>query len=416
MHRLHDCFGQAENPPNTVLTNEMGEHVTMWSWGCSNNGDECSELGARAECEHGAWCGCTCLIIQLGGEGIYVPDDVLVNSDCEMFTAMVTWDPGPYFWSECGREVELDCFGVHDPLPGEPEMPYEYIQGLIEGGGEFAQGVTTFCCSAPPPHGCHGEEGITECWTVEVTDQNSMDVIVQYSPEMTTGPYVRCIYFWLFMDCYHDPILVMVDLVFGPPFEFVGKATEVLKVPKGQYDCVAAKDPLHTLRSTDGPPILCVGNSLVVEFHGDPLLGGNWLINGNLDCNDHIDIVDFGLFLFQFGGILPVDTPCGTPQPHADFNGDGFVNALDFAFIAMNFMEESKDACCDDPTSGWRGEPTYSITLKDLRLRGLGHLAVADLNGDGVLDQEDMVEFMNGSVPDMTPVREVKRGVDRSVQ
>jgi hypothetical protein len=402
------CFGQAENPPNTILTNDLGEQVTLLSWGCSDNGDECT---TDADCNEGANCGCSCLIVQMGEDVIDVPDDVLTNSDCEMTTAMVTWDDPPSVISECEEATDLFCEGFHTPYPGQEEdqMDYEYIQTLIPGGGEFAQGITLFECEA------FGQCDVTldAMWTVEVTDQNAMDVIVQYSPEMSMGPYTRGIIFELFLDCFHAPIVECEDLVFGPPFEFVGKSTAILKVLKGEYDCVTARDPLHTLRSVD-MPIDCVDGKLVVAFHGDPLLGGNWLINGNLNGDHHIDILDFGIFLSRYMQLDDADTPCSTPIPNADINGDGIVNCADFAHIAMNFLEESKDACCDDPTSGWQGDPTLSITVKELRRLGMADLAIADLNGDGVLDQDDMVSFMQGDVP-VRPEREIKRTGVRSL-
>ena len=58
--------------------------------------------------------------------------------------------------------------------------------------------------------------------------------------------------------------------------------------------------------------------------------------------------------------------------------------------------------------------PTLSITVKELRRLGMGELAVADLNGDGVLDQADMTAFMQGTEP-VAPVRDVKRSSVRSL-
>jgi len=397
------CLGDAVNPPNTVLTNDKGEEVTMMSWGCSNNGDACE---TDMDCEEGAYCGCSCMIIQVGDQMIVTPPNALVNSDCMMNTAVVTWDTPAYMWDECDDPVDLAgpdgvwgtlddlCYAVHDPLSPEDQMSDAYLMTLIEGGGEFAQGVTTFCCEVPM--GVCEMPPLAECWTVDVSDQNSLDVIVQYSPEMAMGPYVRGIIFELFWDCYHDPVVECKDMTFGPPFDFVGKSTEVLKVLKGEYMCMTARDPLHTLRSVD-MPIVCEGNSLVAAFHGDPELGGNWLINGNLNGDHHIDILDFGLFLAQYMMAMPADTPCGTAGPNADINGDGVVNSEDFSFIAMNFIAESKDACCDDPTSNWKGDPVLSLPMKEARLLGIP--ASADFNHDGVLDRDDMALFMQGDQP-----------------
>ena len=42
------------------------------------------------------------------------------------------------------------------------------------------------------------------------------------------------------------------------------------------------------------------------------------------------------------------------------------------------------------------GEPVSRISLKELRRRGLGHLAAADLNGDQWLDLTDVQLFVEG--------------------
>ena len=51
--------------------------------------------------------------------------------------------------------------------------------------------------------------------------------------------------------------------------------------------------------------------------------------------------------------------------------------------------------------------PVTEISLKDLRRMGLGDLAVADLNGDGLLNVDDMTAYENGATPQQ---------VDRSIR
>ena len=45
------------------------------------------------------------------------------------------------------------------------------------------------------------------------------------------------------------------------------------------------------------------------------------------------------------------------------------------------------------------------ITIRELRRRGLGHYAIADLNNDGSLNYEDIEAFANGARP--KPKKEV---------
>ena len=46
--------------------------------------------------------------------------------------------------------------------------------------------------------------------------------------------------------------------------------------------------------------------------------------------------------------------------------------------------------------------PLTEISVDELRQMGLGDLAVADLNGDGLVNAEDMDAFMQGARPTKT--------------
>jgi hypothetical protein len=376
------------NPANTILSDDTGQPVPI-----TTNPSK---------------------TIRLSGElTINVPGNVSVNPDCGFPTAIITWDPvsasdscDGEIASECDEDFpNICCTNTHSG--GVP------IDHLAEAGGEFPQGTSTFCCTAENDCGHATEE---TCWTVTVSDQHSMDIVVQLSPVMRNVPLTRCICFEFFPDCVQEPTEWCQDLVFGPPYDFAGHNTTKIKVPKGQYACITARDCLHTLRSVSD--IECVGDQLVAEFKGDPFFGGNWLINGNIhdpcwkgeeegSTHDVIDILDFGTFVAQFGAILNPNTPCGTLGPHSDINGDGMVDGSDFAFISQNFLEESKDSCCPGDQTAFNPDPPItSITVKELRRMGLGDLAVADLNGDGTLDQADMTAFLQGQVPQRDSKRE----------
>ncbi len=438
------CFTSV-NPMNTLLSNEDGEAVGI----------------EYPIVEGGIHEGCSCWIIQAGEGVLDIPDSVYINSDCMLPTAIHTWD-APTASDECDGEIDMEglCWAVgHEPYwkcsvthrpctpeftcdgtaegvhcdPDDPDscvpyggtctqvqpdecvgtgegycmeemaMPTEDLAALVLGGGEFAQGVTTFCCTVD--HSC--EQQMHDCWTVEVSDKNAMDVIVELSPLMWPGQITRCIEFAFYWNCVVDPTMWQENLVFGPPYDFAGKATPVILVQKGQYMCITAEDPLHTLRSVS--EIVCDDDGMLkAAFHFDPFMGGNWLVNGNLDGDHNIDILDFGVFVSQFmDSFADGNTVCGYTGPHADIDGDGTVDGSDFAHISMNFLMASKDSCCpDSAANGVMTQPITEISVKELREQGLGHLVVADLNGDGVLNLDDMASFLGGQA---TPDR-VKRG------
>jgi hypothetical protein len=149
-----------------------------------------------------------------------------------------------------------------------------------------------------------------------------------------------------------------------------------------------------------------VDNAWKAIWKGDPLLGGNWLVGGNLDglkaegtgSPNVIDVLDFGKLIVEMGmQYADGNTDCnfGEDTSHGDINGDGVVDAQDFAIIQMNFLMHSKMECC--PETQAAAQPITSISVKQLRSMGLGELSVADLNRDGVLDVADMTAYQQGT-------------------
>src|SRR5206468_130999 len=97
----------------------------------------------------------------------------------------------------------------------------------------------------------------------------------------------------------------------------------------------------------------------------------------------------------------PGDTDCSTPLPHADLSGNGSVGTEDFTFIQINFLKTQEDACCSPPPllalGGNTTQPRTSVTVAELKTTGKADLAVADLNGDGVVDQKDVTLWLQGA-------------------
>jgi len=324
------------NPQNTLLVNDEGNSVPL-----TINDSETIRLSGDLELT--------------GPEGV-----ININPDCDWPTAIYNWDC-PTATDSCDEEPPaIDCRIVNVPDGLE-----DIAEGLLDTcGGEFPQGRWAFECEAS--NSC-GNTDLVE-WTVEVSDTHSLDLVVELSPIMRGDGIDRCICFEFYPNCIEQSTEFCTTLTFGGPFEFVGHATTKRKIPKGQYQCITAKDPLHSLRSVAG--IDCDSGQLTAIFKGDPELGGNWLTQGNLDCTkvdsqgnpagspDAINILDFGVFLTQYQQNLDPNTPCvGVPPAsaqafHSDINGDGVVDAADFTFISMNFLEGSKDSCCEDAVAG----------------------------------------------------------------
>jgi hypothetical protein len=349
-----------------------------------------------------------------------VPGNVKVNADCDTATAMVTWD-APTASGSCDDPgcdpkkdkcygANLDCVGRHpgkDGIFGTSDD--EDMTALAMGGGQHPQGVTDYLCVATSK--ICGDD-ISDSWTVTVNDTTTLDVEVELSPVIAARNLTRCIEFELFSGCTTPPTCWRQNLVFGGLFDLLGQFSEEKKIPKGKWVCMTARDQVHSLASSSA--VTCnADGTFSASFKGDPFFGGNWLIQGNLDAwqkdNDKashnvIDILDFGTFLAQYGATPDPDTPCTTSdcapnEPvNADINSDGVVDSLDFAFVLMNFLTSSKDACCPD---GVAGAPVglTEVSVRDLRQWQMGDLTVADLNGDGVINMEDMNAFLAGQVP-----------------
>jgi hypothetical protein len=371
----------SEEPYNTVLTGTDGQLVPYVP-GCCTDSIPIGRDDASLDC----------------------PESASVNADAGGVTGYVTWDPILLTGETCG-ELSVTRTAVHSL--GANVLP------LIETGGEFPTGLSQFEYTVRSACGV-----VDSCtWGIEVSPMNFVDVDVQLSPVMVPQGLNRCIEFEFYSDCVTTPVVVSQTLHFGLPFDLPGYATDVaLKIPAGNYLCVTARDPLHTLRSTALPQI--IDNRFVLEYVGDPILGGNWLVGGNLDgWNDtdplasdrSIDALDYGIFLGEYLQLVDPHTPCGTPGPHADINGDGIVDTLDASTIQANFLAEDKDTCCPGGIAAmFEDVPWAEISTGQLRRMGLADYARADLNGDGVVSIEDLNAFMAGERP--APVKELRSG------
>ena len=353
------CFLD-ENPRITRLTDNNGLHVPFIPC-CTDE-----------------------LMISGNGPVLECPEDVTVNAEAPGVTALVTWDPIQVS-ADCDGEIALVCTARNS---GDLDVDH-----LIEAGGEFPSGISEFECGASDTCGLEASCG----WRVHVNPANLAEVTVQLSPTIVSFPLRRCIVFEFYSDCVQAPVIIEEVLEFGSLFDFPGYASNVpLKIPPGEYVCATARDPLHTLRAAADLQI--VDGRYVAVFRDTPRFDGNWLIGGNLNDDHLIDILDFGIYIAESGRIVSPDTPCGTPYPHADINGDGIVDVLDLSFIQINLGATDLGSCCSGGTGAAAALPVTHISAGELELMGLD-LHHADLNGDCILNEADIAAALQGASP-----------------
>ena len=147
-----------------------------------------------------------------------------------------------------------------------------------------------------------------------------------------------------------------------------GTVTDIAVPASAALGCISVKSPRHSLTARSTAQVSGVRWAAAVALH-----------QGDSDSNEMVDILDYALWESDIAGFVAHDA-------RSNFNGDFAVNFLDFTFIAVNFFRvgESCTAGAQSPA------PRSRITVKELRRRGLGGLAVADLNHDGWVDLRDM--------------------------
>lgn len=349
-----------------------------------------------------------------------------VNADCRRITRTLLWDPvtavdncGGPLTPQCQATYHRQCTVPSECGSGDTCAPDGYcLNGVVRldllDGGAFPQGCTRMRCSVVDD--CANASACA--WEVCNTGLNRLCVDVELSPTMVTASAQRGIELRV-SDCgdvIGGQLAECLDLDFGPPHHPPGHAATCIDVPPGNWLCLEARDPHHSLRSTCG--LDCIDDYIVQDpntgdlinygdvfnasFKGSPNIAASchWLVQGNVNGDAFVDILDFIHFL-DAQGPTPVDTSCGLPGIHADFNGSGVVDTFDFSFILINFFNTDKAGCdvvCDQSAAAAASpvQPRLTITVHELRALGLGHLAAAaDLNEDGTIDFADLADYLN---------------------
>jgi hypothetical protein len=342
------------------------------------------------------------------------------NADCGTVTRTVFWDPLVAV-DNCDGVLPVNCTISHN---GGVDVGHL----LEKNGGAFPPGITTIDCDGTSDS-CNNT---SDCiFSVGNSGLNGLHVEVELSPTMDAGPLLRGIDFSV-SDCGSianpEPIEVCADVTFGFPFNVPGHGVAQAKVPPGNWLCIEADDPLHTLNATCD--VTCEelpqkGSTWFASFKGSKDLSDtcHWLVGGNLNGDIHIDVLDYVTYLACVANDPNpgADTPCGTEGPHCDINGDGLVSLLDFSFILVNLFNDSKagcDAVCNPAATPQVIDAVESISVRQLIADGVDSRVArtADVNNDGTVDVSDMALYLQNGGETRDVVRDQSLKGTRAVR
>ncbi len=314
---------------------------------------------------------------------VIAPADRTTLADAGTCEALVTW-PVANAMDDCAGDVSAS-------VVYEIDLNDDLTIDTTVSANSFTFPVGTHRVVASATDAC-GHSGSDE-FHVTVTPINRVLANVQMQGAING---TRCVLFEFWNCGQQTPVQSSVAVNFSN-----GLAQDILlEVPCGIFDCVTARDPLHSLRRTD-ESVEIVGGAYRVDFTGDDRLPG-----GNLNDDLAIDLLDFGIYMTQFRTNFAVSgSDCATASPHADISGNGLVFTEDFTFLQVNFGLLSEGNCCGHEGLHGGGHvptaagPVLSIAVSELVERGLGELGIADLNHDNVLDLCDLSAFLGGARP-----------------
>lgn len=180
------------------------------------------------------------------------------------------------------------------------------------------------------------------------------------------------------------------DFTFCQTIDFAyGDGYAVAQIPIGSYNCATVDDDLHSLVSqTD---VVIAGRNYRLSATGAAAL-----INGDLNDDNTINVIDWGVVVVRIGTTAAVNTNCSTTGFHCDFNGSGNVTDVDGNFVLNSFLVNGDSGC---GLGGVLAANITKISVKDLSIIIGENASAADLNRDGVVDAQDMRLWQSGKGP-----------------
>lgn len=294
---------------------------------------------------------------------------------------------------DCSAIVSISAATASDDYDAGVDVTYERTDNPAWTLSDpFPTGTTVVTWTAADA--CGHETTYHQNVTIEPYNDLILDVeLLDVSEPWLT----RCLTFELF-DCDGTSDTFTQEITFDE-----GLAGAVpLTIACGDYDCIVVRDALHTLarRLDRGAGLNIVSADYVGSFTGT----SNALIGGDLSDDHWIDIMDFVYYVNRWGtNYGSGNTSCPPSGIHADISGDGLVATADFSFIQTYFLTAGEDDCCGTLREDGSDGPRTAISVEELFDLGLGYLADADLNGDGMIDAIDVAAFADGDRPPTSP-------------
>ena len=246
-------------------------------------------------------------------------------------------------------------------------------------GGVFPVGTTTVTWTASVD-GVVGGSVFSETREFTVLNHAVMDVTVSM-PGTMVAAHQRTIQY----SIGGGPWQVagpMTIAPFGSGTGVQGRGSVTVEVPVNTTSdsCILLRDAAHTVARSGSPVASGTAWTIAVT-----------LVQGDSNADNHVDILDYAILLLD-----QMSNPVAR-DARSNFNGDTVINSTDFSFISSGFFAIG-DTCTDGGAAS--GGALERISVAELRKRGDGELAAADLNGDGWVDLEDMALWMHGARPE----------------
>ena len=217
--------------------------------------------------------------------------------------------------------------------------------------------------------------GLSSSTSSTVTVNPFQSAFFEVQTNGATGNFQRCITFTLSGD--GATYTTSEVLTFNS-----GIGSTQLRVPVGNYGCVTADDRLHTL--SQQTELEVSGIQYVADFTGSQAL-----VPGDLNNDNVVDVVDWGVLVVRIGQTASVNTNCETLAFHADVNADGFVNMVDGNLLLTVILMSGETCVSGAANSG--SFARQSISVKELTEMGLANAEECDIDHNGIVDLFDML-------------------------